>query len=104
VNDTGRSTAPPGWWPGRLWWAGPTALALLGASVVSLVLVPGSSERTSVPQQVVVTRDEPGTAPTPDADETDQPTVVVTPSRDVESESPDDDDHDSNDDHGGDRH
>jgi hypothetical protein len=97
---------------------------------VSLVLVPGSAEHTSVPQQVVVTRAQPASSPTPDDhhgssgrphpratttatptatrspddDHTEEPTVVVTPSRAIESEDPDDDGReDLGDDHGGDR-
>jgi hypothetical protein len=83
-----------------MWWAGPTALALLGASAVSLVLVPGPGDSTKVPVQVVV--DERGTPATPPrADHRPHDTrspdheepEVVEPSRDVESEEPDDDDH-----------
>lgn len=101
MTSTPNPADRPGRWPGGLWWAGPTALALLGASVVSLLLVPGSTERATVPQQVVVARAAPDRTPVPDRisrphprptatpdDETDEPTVVVTPSRDVESESP----------------
>jgi hypothetical protein len=95
---------------------------------VSLVLVPGSTDDAAVPQQVVVSRPQqtqpapdrrgstgrphprptatsspsPTATPTPDDHSTDEPTVVVSPSREVESESPEDR-HESGDDRAGDR-
>lgn len=91
--------------PVTLWWAGPTALALLGASAVSVLLVPGPGDPTSVPARVVVAaraatphasphagHPRPNRNPSPDDDGDDEGPTVVEPSREVESEAPDDDD------------
>ena len=104
-----------------LWWAGPTVIALVGGSAVSLALVPGVGQGVGVPAQVVVaagsrttapvvapttpahsrhnarhhrrgggSRPTPVPAPVATAPSPSTQPIVVTPSRRVESEPPDD--------------